>query len=159
MRAAALRGTWIHQLLELLPAVSPDERPAAAERWLERSAGVTEEERRAEIVRQVCAVLSDPRFEGLFGPGSLGEAPSSKPASGAANPHPDNGRGTDHREESRRDESRRAISGSVRRRAPYGARQRLACLAREIGLSLVSSAFHSSCPCSESTACVGSVSR
>jgi len=29
MRAAALRGTWIHQLLERLPAVAPDKRAGA----------------------------------------------------------------------------------------------------------------------------------
>ncbi|MGN6059167.1 MAG: double-strand break repair helicase AddA, partial [Sphingomicrobium sp.] len=37
MRAAALRGTWIHQLLERLPAVEASARSAAASRWLERS--------------------------------------------------------------------------------------------------------------------------
>ncbi|MGE5064654.1 MAG: UvrD-helicase domain-containing protein, partial [Myxococcales bacterium] len=75
MRAAALRGTWIHQLLERLPAVSPDARPAAAERWLERSALVAEAALRQEIVQQVCGILSDDRFSDLFGPNSLGEAP------------------------------------------------------------------------------------
>jgi len=30
---------------------------------------------RAEIVAQVCGILSDARFTGLFGPGSLAEAP------------------------------------------------------------------------------------
>ena len=30
---------------------------------------------RAEIVGQVCGILSDPRFAALFGAGSLGEAP------------------------------------------------------------------------------------
>jgi hypothetical protein len=38
MRKAALRGTWIHQLLERLPAVEAGARPDAADRWLERSA-------------------------------------------------------------------------------------------------------------------------
>ena len=75
MRAAALRGTWIHQLLERLPAVNADVRPAAADRWLDRSAGVTDPAVRAEIVEQVCGIISDPRFSPLFGPGSLGEAP------------------------------------------------------------------------------------
>jgi ATP-dependent helicase/nuclease subunit A len=75
MRAAALRGTWIHQLLERLPAVEPDLRAAAAERWLERSAGVSDASVRAEIVSQVCGILSDRAFSRLFGPGSLGEAP------------------------------------------------------------------------------------
>jgi ATP-dependent helicase/nuclease subunit A len=75
MRAAALRGTWIHQLLERLPAVHPELRPHAADRWLERSAGVADSKVRQEIVVQVCGILSDPRFGPLFGPGSLGEAP------------------------------------------------------------------------------------
>jgi ATP-dependent helicase/nuclease subunit A len=75
MRTAALRGTWIHQLLERLPAVEAGERPAVAGRWLERSAGVSDSILRDEIVRQVCGILSDPGFAPLFGPGSLGEAP------------------------------------------------------------------------------------
>jgi ATP-dependent helicase/nuclease subunit A len=75
MRAAALRGTWIHQLLERLPAVAPAARAEAANRWLERSAAVTDAAVRDEIVAQVCGILSDPRFTPLFGPGSLGEAP------------------------------------------------------------------------------------
>ena len=75
MRAAALRGTWIHQLLERLPDVEPASRPAAADRWLERSAGVRDTAIRAEIVAQVCGLLSDERFSELFGAGSLAEAP------------------------------------------------------------------------------------
>ena len=75
MRAAALRGTWIHQLLERLPAVEASARPSAADRWLERSAGVADDAVRSDIVAQVCGILSDPGFAALFGPGSLGEAP------------------------------------------------------------------------------------
>jgi ATP-dependent helicase/nuclease subunit A len=75
MRAAALRGTWIHQLLERLPAVEASARAGVADRWLERSAGVTDSAVRGQIVEQVCGILSDPRFSSLFGPGSLGEAP------------------------------------------------------------------------------------
>jgi ATP-dependent helicase/nuclease subunit A len=75
MRAAALRGTWIHQLLERLPGVSARERAAAADRWLERSAGLGDAASRAEIVDQVCGIISDNRFTALFGEGSLGEAP------------------------------------------------------------------------------------
>jgi ATP-dependent helicase/nuclease subunit A len=75
MRAAAQRGTWIHQLLERLPQVVAEDRPAAADRWLERSAGVTDFAAREEIVAQVCGILSDPQFAPLFGPGSLAEAP------------------------------------------------------------------------------------
>ena len=75
MRAAALRGTWIHQLLERLPAVPPEERAQAADRWLERSAGVADSLVRSAIVGQVCDILSDRRFSALFGANSLAEAP------------------------------------------------------------------------------------
>jgi ATP-dependent helicase/nuclease subunit A len=75
MRAAARRGTLIHQLLERLVAVDPDARPEAANRWLERSGGVSRAEERQELVGLVCGILSDPRFSALFAPNSLGEAP------------------------------------------------------------------------------------
>jgi ATP-dependent helicase/nuclease subunit A len=75
MRAAAQRGTWIHQLLERLPGVEEATRRQAAARWLEKCAGVTDAAVRDEIVEQVCAILSDPGFAALFGPDSLGEAP------------------------------------------------------------------------------------
>ena len=75
MRAAAIRGTWIHQLLERLPPVEASVRAAAAGRWLEKSAGVNDPAVRREIVDQVCGLLENPRFAHLFGPGSLGEAP------------------------------------------------------------------------------------
>jgi ATP-dependent helicase/nuclease subunit A len=74
-RAAAERGTLIHQLLERLAAVEEQERHATALRWLERSAGVRSPERRLEIADTVCEVLSDSRFSALFGDGSLAEAP------------------------------------------------------------------------------------
>jgi ATP-dependent helicase/nuclease subunit A len=75
MRAAAQRGTWIHQLLERLPNVEPAARVAAAERWLERSAGIRDASARTEIAMLVCDILSDRRFSTLFAAGSLGEAP------------------------------------------------------------------------------------
>jgi ATP-dependent helicase/nuclease subunit A len=75
MRVAALRGTWIHQLLERLPAVDPASRASAADRWLKRSSGVADPAARDEIVGQVCSILADSRFSALFGDGSLGEAP------------------------------------------------------------------------------------
>jgi ATP-dependent helicase/nuclease subunit A len=75
MRAAALRGTWIHRLLERLPAVEPSQRAAAAAAWLERAAGVPDAGTRDEILDQVSSITTDPRFAGLFGDGSLGEAP------------------------------------------------------------------------------------
>jgi ATP-dependent helicase/nuclease subunit A len=75
MRASMLRGTLIHQLLEHLPAVEAGARHQVADRWLQRSAAVADAAVRNEIVDQVCGLLSDPRFSGLFGPNSLGEAP------------------------------------------------------------------------------------
>jgi ATP-dependent helicase/nuclease subunit A len=51
------------------------ERPAAADRWLERSAGVADAATRKDIVEQVCSLIADNRFSTLFGEGSLGEAP------------------------------------------------------------------------------------
>ena len=62
MRAAALRGTLTHQLLERLVVVQPASRAAAAERWLERSAGLGDPALRAAIVGQVCGILSHPDF-------------------------------------------------------------------------------------------------
>ena len=74
-RAAAERGTLIHQLLERLADIDMRDRHAAALRWLQRSAGVGSAERRQEIADTVCTVLSDSRFSNLFGVGSLAEAP------------------------------------------------------------------------------------
>jgi ATP-dependent helicase/nuclease subunit A len=74
-RAAARRGTLIHQLLERLADVEPGDRRGRALDWLERSAGVEDTAQRSDIADQVCAVLSDARFSPVFGPGSLGEAP------------------------------------------------------------------------------------
>jgi len=74
-RAAAERGTLIHALLERLPAVDSKTRRDAALRWLEQSAGLTDESLREEIADCVCGILSDRRFATLFGPNSLAEAP------------------------------------------------------------------------------------
>ena len=75
MRTAARRGTLIHQLLERLPSLEADERTAAALHWLERSGEVGDALERQELAQLVCGILGDPRFSGLFGPSSLGEAP------------------------------------------------------------------------------------
>ena len=75
MRAAALRGTLIHQLLERLPAVAPEERAAVAERWLQQSAGLADAAAGRRIVDEVCAIISNPAFSAVFGPDSLAEAP------------------------------------------------------------------------------------
>ena len=74
-RAAAARGTLIHALLERLPSVAAEQREAAAQRWLERAAGVSDAAQREQITSAVCGIIGDPRFSALFGPQSLGEAP------------------------------------------------------------------------------------
>ncbi|HEU4705362.1 MAG TPA: PD-(D/E)XK nuclease family protein, partial [Sphingomicrobium sp.] len=74
-RAAQRRGTLIHQLFERLAGVEPGERQAAALRWLERSAGVSDADERRIIADLVCSIIGDERFAPLFGPRSLAEAP------------------------------------------------------------------------------------
>ena len=74
MRAAARRGILLHGLFERLPGVPPESRRELALRWLAR-AGVEEAGARAEIADSACAILGDPNYADLFGPGSLGEAP------------------------------------------------------------------------------------
>jgi ATP-dependent helicase/nuclease subunit A len=75
MRAAAERGRLLHQLFERLPALDPGERPAAADRWLERAAGVVDVELRRELVEAACTLVSDPDFAEIFGAEALAEAP------------------------------------------------------------------------------------
>ncbi len=75
MRVAAERGRLIHALFERLPAVAPEGRVAAAERWLAQAGGVRDAGERSAIAAPVLAVLGDPRFADLFGADSLAEAP------------------------------------------------------------------------------------
>ncbi len=74
-RAAARRGILIHQLFERLPGVEAEQRPSAATRWLERSAGLGDSAERQALADLVCSIMGDNRFSGLFSPESLGEAP------------------------------------------------------------------------------------
>jgi ATP-dependent helicase/nuclease subunit A len=74
-RAAARRGTLIHQLFERLPEVEAGDRVPAALQWLERSAGIAEADERHQLASLVCAILDHPDFAPLFGVGSLAEAP------------------------------------------------------------------------------------
>lgn len=77
MRAAAERGRLTHALFERLPAVAPDRRAAAADRWLAAVGGVSNAEARTQIASTVCDIIADPNNVALFGPNSLGEAPIS----------------------------------------------------------------------------------
>jgi ATP-dependent helicase/nuclease subunit A len=69
------RGRLIHQLLQVLPEVAPDERDAVCRRFLARPAHGLGPDAQAEIVAGVLAVLADARFAPLFGPPSRAEVP------------------------------------------------------------------------------------
>jgi ATP-dependent helicase/nuclease subunit A len=81
------RGDLIHRLLQLLPDIDPDARAAAAARLLSRERDLTDPQR-AEMAGAALAVLDDPRFAAVFGPGSRAEvavaglAPGVGPISG-----------------------------------------------------------------------------
>ncbi|AQR72625.1 double-strand break repair helicase AddA [Sphingomonas sp. LM7] len=75
MRLAAERGRLLHALFERLPALAPDVRAPAAERWLAGPGGVEDMAARAEIAAAALAVIEDLRFADLFAPDALAEAP------------------------------------------------------------------------------------
>jgi ATP-dependent helicase/nuclease subunit A len=75
MREAARRGSLLHALFERLPAVAPERRREAAERWLLRSAGVEDEAVARALADDACRVIADPRFAAIFGSDALAEAP------------------------------------------------------------------------------------
>jgi ATP-dependent helicase/nuclease subunit A len=75
MREAARRGALLHGLFERLPAVAPPARAAAADRWLEASAGVGDSAYRAAMVDDACRIIADTAFAEIFGPEALAEAP------------------------------------------------------------------------------------
>ena len=76
MRAAALRGTWIHQLLERLPAVEPDgialPPPTGGSNVRPGSRTLLSAMRSSKRCAACCRMRALRR---LFGPGSLAEAP------------------------------------------------------------------------------------
>jgi ATP-dependent helicase/nuclease subunit A len=67
------RGDLIHKLLELLPDVPEHGREAAARAYLSRQPDL-DEPQRAEMAEAALAVLRDPGFAAVFGPGSWPEA-------------------------------------------------------------------------------------
>jgi ATP-dependent helicase/nuclease subunit A len=73
MRAAAERGRHLHALFERLPEVPAADRERAALAWLEKSAGVADDEERLAILSAALAVIDG--HPALFVPGALAEAP------------------------------------------------------------------------------------
>ncbi len=72
-----LRGSLVHRLMQSLPDIAGEHRRQAADDFVARAdrdkklpAG-----ERAELAGQVIALLDDPRFKDLFGPGSRAEVP------------------------------------------------------------------------------------
>jgi ATP-dependent helicase/nuclease subunit A len=68
-----LRGRLIHELLQRLPDLQESKWESAALARLSREAEL-DEEARLTIVRETLAVLTEPRFAAIFGPGSRAEA-------------------------------------------------------------------------------------
>jgi ATP-dependent helicase/nuclease subunit A len=73
--AARLRGVLAHRLLQSLPDIAPARRAKLAEDYLARAGDTLKPEDRAALANKVMAVLEDPRFHELYGPGGRAEVP------------------------------------------------------------------------------------
>jgi len=69
------RGRLIHRLLQSLPELPAEKRRAAAARFLGRQAWELTVAQQSAIAMEVAAVLDDPAWSALFGPGSRAEVP------------------------------------------------------------------------------------
>jgi ATP-dependent helicase/nuclease subunit A len=74
-RAALLRGTLAHRLLQSLPEIPTDQREAAARRYLEGAGAKLPDDARAQLLVEVLTLMSDARFAPLFSPDSRSEVP------------------------------------------------------------------------------------
>jgi ATP-dependent helicase/nuclease subunit A len=68
------RGRLVHRLMQALPDIPHLRRQEAAERYLGNAADFTPAER-AEMARQVLAIIDDKNFAEIFAPGSRAEVP------------------------------------------------------------------------------------
>ncbi|AKI02866.1 DNA helicase/exodeoxyribonuclease V, subunit A [Hoeflea sp. IMCC20628] len=65
--AAALeRGSMVHRLLQVLPAVAADQRQTVLARYLERALSADQADVSQALETQILAVLTDPRFAPIF---------------------------------------------------------------------------------------------
>ncbi|MBC6440793.1 MAG: double-strand break repair helicase AddA [Rhodospirillales bacterium] len=71
--AALKRGRLVHRLLELLPPVPLDRRTAAAGRLITSHAPELSDTEQRDIADRVLALLDDPAYAFVFGPGSRAE--------------------------------------------------------------------------------------
>ena len=69
------RGLLVHRLLQALPELPPDERAAAARRFLALPAHGLDPAEQEEICRETLAVLAEPGFAELWGPQARAEVP------------------------------------------------------------------------------------
>ncbi|MDE1969854.1 MAG: PD-(D/E)XK nuclease family protein, partial [Alphaproteobacteria bacterium] len=69
------KGLVVHRLLQTLPRVAPDQRAAAARRFLARPVLGLAPAEQENIAAETLAVLAAPEFAALFGPGSEAEVP------------------------------------------------------------------------------------
>ena len=69
------RGLVTHRLLQSLPDVAPADRRAQARRFVARRAHDLPPAAVDEILSETFAILEDPAFSALFGPGSRAEVP------------------------------------------------------------------------------------
>ncbi|MEZ5667605.1 MAG: double-strand break repair helicase AddA [Alphaproteobacteria bacterium] len=68
-------GIAAHRLLQRLPELAAEVRATAAARYLAANRPDWSDDARAALAAEVLAILDDPAFAPLFGPGSLAEAP------------------------------------------------------------------------------------
>lgn len=66
-------GILIHDLLEFLPGLPPEERAGAAQSYLSRPVWKLDEKEQQRLSAQVIKVLNDPEFSEIFGPNSRPE--------------------------------------------------------------------------------------
>jgi len=71
--SAARRGTLIHTLLQMLPAIDPEERYDRAQQWCAMTAPEMQSSEIAGLLAQVFGVLGEPRHAPLFAPSSIAE--------------------------------------------------------------------------------------
>lgn len=69
------RGTVTHRLLQTLPELPAARRRSAAQDFVARAAFGLPPETQASIVDETMAILEDPVFASIFGPGSMAEIP------------------------------------------------------------------------------------
>jgi ATP-dependent helicase/nuclease subunit A len=78
-----LRGRLIHALLQHLPDLPPERRPAAARFWLDRPGNALAAGEADALAAETLAILDHPALAPLFGPGSRAEVPLTGVVAGA----------------------------------------------------------------------------